>query len=222
MIVAIHRGEGMLSNFGFHRVSVRMRGWWIQHESSRRRAGRLLYADAAGLSRGRAVPLRDLEQRLGTGVGWVPADQAIAPLDRSASRTRGAPSATFVFVPDVATATRVDLWHRRARAPLLSLRRGHAWRRAVGSVSTCPAQARTRPPGLSETGLTLVAAFEHEFMLRPRRPRPAPPFSIEEALRIAAHVRRAPRRGSPAFRTQPRDFPSRVWSEPVRGDVHPP
>ena len=36
-----------------------------------------LHTDLSGLSRGRGSPVGDLDDRLRTGVGWVPADQAL-------------------------------------------------------------------------------------------------------------------------------------------------
>ena len=33
-----------------------------------------LHADVSGLLRGRSVPDSELEERIGAGVGWVPAD----------------------------------------------------------------------------------------------------------------------------------------------------
>ena len=143
-----------------------------------------LYADAAGLSRGRAVPLRDLEQRLVTGVGWVPADQAITPLGPLGEPNPWSSLGDLRLVPDVATATRVDLW---PGVPALHFYLCDAVTLGGEPWEACPrALLKHALERLaSETGLTLVAAFEHEFMLQGHVDRPAPPFSME-ALRTAA------------------------------------
>jgi glutamine synthetase len=143
-----------------------------------------LYADAAGLSRGRAVPLRDLERRLGAGVGWVPADQAITPLGPLGEPNPWSSLGDLRLVPDVATATRVDLW---PGVPALHFYLCDAITLGGEPWEACPrALLKHALERLaSETGLTLVAAFEHEFMLHGHVDRSAPPFSME-ALRIAA------------------------------------
>jgi glutamine synthetase len=143
-----------------------------------------LYADVAGLSRGRAVPLSDLEQRLGTGVGWVPADQAITPLGPLGETNPWGSLGDLRLVPDVATATRVDLW---PGVPPLHFYLCDAVTLDGEPWDACPrALLKHALERLaSETGLTLIASFEHEFMLHGHVERPAPPFSME-ALRIAA------------------------------------
>jgi glutamine synthetase len=143
-----------------------------------------LYADAAGLSRGRAVPLRDLEQRLGTGVGWVPADQAITPLGPLGEPNPWGSLGDLRLVPDVATATRVDLW---PGVPALHFYLCDAVTLDGKPWEACPRALlkRALESLASETGLTLVAGFEHEFMLHGHVKRPAPAFSME-ALRTAA------------------------------------
>lgn len=143
-----------------------------------------LYADAAGLSRGRAVPLRDLEQRLGGGVGWVPADQAITPLGPLGEPNPWSSLGDLRLVPDVATATRVDIW---PGVPALHFYLCDAVTLGGEPWEACPrALLKHALERLgSETGLTLVASFEHEFMLHGHVDHPAPAFSME-ALRIAA------------------------------------
>jgi glutamine synthetase len=142
-----------------------------------------LYPDVSGLNRGRAVPARDLERRLATGVGWVPADQAITVLGPLAEPNPWGTIGDLRLVPDPATRTRVDLWPDRAALHfyLCEARTldGEPW-------DACP-RALLRSMLMrfaEETGLRLWAAFEHEFVLQGHTPAPAPPFSME-SLRLA-------------------------------------
>lgn len=142
-----------------------------------------LYPDASGLNRGRAVPAGDLERRLATGVGWVPADQAITVLGPLAEPNPWGSLGDLRLVPDTATRTRVDLWpdHPALHFYLCDARTldGAPW-------DSCPrALLRSALDRFTQdTGLRLWAAFEHEFTLSGHAPRPAPPFSME-ALRLA-------------------------------------
>jgi glutamine synthetase len=142
-----------------------------------------LYADLSGLNRGRAVPLRNLERSLRTGVGWVPADQAITALGPLAEPNPWGSLGDLRLVPDPATRTRVDLWPDVAplHFMLCDAREvdGEPW-------DACPRVLLRRALEQleQETGLTLWASFEHEFTLQGHAPAPPPPFSME-ALRLA-------------------------------------
>jgi glutamine synthetase len=142
-----------------------------------------LYPDVSGLNRGRAVPVRELERRLATGVGWVPADQAITVLGPLAEPNPWGSLGDLRLVPDPATRTRVDLWpdHPALHFYLCEARTldGEPW-------DACPrALLRRMLERLTdETGLRLWAAFEHEFVLSGHVAAPAPPFSME-SLRLA-------------------------------------
>ena len=141
-----------------------------------------LYADLSGLCRGRALPERRLARALATGVGWVPADQAITPLGPLAEPNPWGSLGDLRLVPDPATETRVALWPGvpplhfflcDARTP-----DGEPW-------DACPrALLRSALDRLGdETGLEVRAAFEHEFVLQGHTAAPAPAFSYE-ALRV--------------------------------------
>ncbi len=68
-----------------------------------------LHADVSGLLRGRSVPTTDLEERLGTGVGWVPADQALTPFGPIAEPNPWGALGDLRLLPDRETEVRVDL-----------------------------------------------------------------------------------------------------------------
>jgi glutamine synthetase len=141
-----------------------------------------LYPDASGLSRGRAIPARELAARMATGVGWVPADQAITVLGPLAEPNPWGSLGDLRLVPDPATGTRVDLWPDR---PPLHFYLCEARTLDGAPWDACPRALlrRALERFTRETGLELRTAFEHEFVLTGHTPRPAPPFSME-ALRL--------------------------------------
>lgn len=143
-----------------------------------------LYADATGLARGRAVPEAGLERRLRTGVGWVPADQAITVFGPLADPNPWGSRGDLRLWPDPQTKTRVDIW---PDVPPLHFYLcdaltvdGEPWDACVRALLK---RALSRLE--AEAGLMLVAAFEHEFVLMEKAREPAPAFSME-ALRQAA------------------------------------
>lgn len=69
-----------------------------------------LHTDLSGLSRGRGFPARDLDARLRSGVGWVPADQALTAFGPIADPNPWGPMGDLRLLPDPTTKVRVDLW----------------------------------------------------------------------------------------------------------------
>ena len=69
-----------------------------------------LHSDISGLNRGRSVPLAELESRLVSGVGWVPADQALTPFGPIAEPNPWGSTGDLRLLPDRDTEVRVDLW----------------------------------------------------------------------------------------------------------------
>lgn len=124
-----------------------------------------LHTDLSGLSRGRAFPVGDLESRLRTGVGWVPADQALTAFGPIADPNPWGPMGDLRLMPDPATATRVDLWPDASPLHLYLCDATHT----DGSPwDACPrtflkdALARLE----AEAGLRVVSGFEQEWFLR--------------------------------------------------------
>ncbi len=142
-----------------------------------------LYADLAGLCRGRAVPRRRLAGAMATGVGWVPADQAITPLGPLAEPNPWGSVGDLRLVPDPSTETRVALW---PGVPPLHFLLCDARTPDGAPWDACPrALLRSALSALrDETGLRLRAAFEQEFVLVGHTASPPPAFS-HEALRLA-------------------------------------
>lgn len=141
-----------------------------------------MYADISGLVRGRAFPLRDLEERLASGVGWVPADQALTPLGPIAEPNPWGPIGDLRLRPDPSTKTRVELWED---VPPLHFYLCDAVNPDGSEWTSCPRVLlkRTLQRLRDETGLELVASFEQEFKLLGIPGDPAPGFSLE-SLRV--------------------------------------
>jgi glutamine synthetase len=141
-----------------------------------------LHCDLSGLNRGRSVLASELESRLETGVGWVPADQALTPFGPIAEPNPWGSTGDLRLLPDRDSGVRVEL-------PDVSPLRfflcdavntdGSVW-------DSCPrtflkdALARLE----REAGLRLVASFEHEFLLLGPTLEPGPGFSFQAQRRV--------------------------------------
>lgn len=144
----------------------------------------LVTTDLAGITRGRSVPARGYDADPGVTVGWVPANASLTPFGTIADpnpwgsagdlRLRPDPGARYrVHPPGAHTAWDVVM------SDIVELD-GSPW-------STCPRTfLRAALDDLrSETGLDVVGAFEHEFVLRSPAPGPpAPAFSLGAMRRI--------------------------------------
>jgi glutamine synthetase len=140
-----------------------------------------LYGDLSGLCRGRAFPVHDLEERLRSGVGWVPADQALTPLGPIADPNPWGPIGDLRLMPDPATEVRVDLWPEVSPLHFFVCDAtgtdGSPWG-ACPRILLKQALARLE----DEAGLRLMSGFEQEFHVSGLPDTPGPGFSME-ALR---------------------------------------
>lgn len=122
-----------------------------------------LTTDLVAVTRGRAVPARAVEQAMRSGCGWVPANMALTPFDTIAPDNPWGSAGDLRLLPDPATRLRVE--GPRA-TPLhlylsdITLLDGSAW-------DCCPRNLLKQAVAAleAETGLTLLAAFEHEFQV---------------------------------------------------------
>jgi glutamine synthetase len=135
-----------------------------------------LHADVSGLLRGRSVPASDLEDRLGAGVGWVPADQALTPFGPIAEPNPWGALGDLRLLPDRKTEVHVDL-------PDVSPLRFFLCDAANVDGSPWDACPRTLlKDALSqlerEAGLYLISSFEQEFYLDAPGFEPGPGFSF--------------------------------------------
>ncbi len=135
-----------------------------------------LHADVSGLLRGRSVPASDLEDRLRTGVGWVPADQALTPFGPIAEPNPWGAVGDLRLLPDRETGVSVDL-------PGVSPLRFFLCDATNTDGSPWDACPRTLLKDAllqleREAGLFLVASFEQEFTLEAPGFEPGPGFSF--------------------------------------------
>lgn len=135
-----------------------------------------LHADVSGLLRGRSVPASDLEGRLGTGVGWVPADQALTPFGPIAEPNPWGAVGDLRLLPDRETEVSVDL-------PDVSPLRFFLCDAANTDGSPWDSCPRTLLKDAlaqleRETGLVLISSFEQEFLLEAPGFEPGPGFSF--------------------------------------------
>jgi glutamine synthetase len=124
----------------------------------------IAYCDLAGLVRGRSVPAATLDDRLKAGVGWVPANQAICCFGPLAEPNPWGPVGDRRLIPDIATRVHVDLWED---ATPLDFVLSDATHTDGAPWDACPRTfLRQAVDELrTETGLRLMASFEHEFVL---------------------------------------------------------
>jgi len=123
----------------------------------------VLAGDLVGMLRGKSVPASRLDSALEGGVGWIPANLCLDPFGSIAANPWG-PLGELRLRPDPATLVEVE---RAGLSPMrfalcdLTEPGGEPWR-------SCPRRAlRSVLDGLaSEHGLSVTAAFEHEFELR--------------------------------------------------------
>jgi glutamine synthetase len=142
----------------------------------------LLYPDLSGLSRGRSIPSSELVSRMDTGVGWVPADQAITPLGPIAEPNPWGPIGDLRLIPDAATEVHLDLWDGIGPLHFLLCDAvnidGSPWDSCVRELSKRAIAA------LEQLGYRALVSFEQEFFLTGGTEAAAPGFSME-AFRAA-------------------------------------
>lgn len=139
----------------------------------------LLYCDLGGVVRGRFVAADDLERRLTTGVGWVPANQAITPFDTLVEPNPFGSVGDLRLLPDPRSRVVVGDGDGPALDFLLCgahLPDGTPW-------AACPRAFLVSAVAAFEelAGARVRAAFEHEFRLGGGSA-PQPAFSLR-ALR---------------------------------------
>ncbi|MEA2280195.1 MAG: glutamine synthetase [Solirubrobacteraceae bacterium] len=138
-----------------------------------------LYCDLGGMVRGRFVAVGDLERRVASGVGWVPANQVMTPFDRLVTPNPFGSLGDLRLRPDPDSRVRVPAGDE----PPLDFMLCGAYRPDGSPWEACPRAflQATVAELLAETGAVAHVAFEHEFRLGPVAAR-GPAFSLR-ALR---------------------------------------
>jgi glutamine synthetase len=142
----------------------------------------LVCCDLGAIVRGRSVPASQLEERLGAGVGWVPANHALTPLGPVAEPNPFGSTGDLRLLPDAGTRVTVSA---AEGVPALELilcdiveTDGRPW-------ECCPRSFLRDTLRELEATLDIhaVASFEQEFQLVLESP-PALPFSLEAQRRV--------------------------------------
>jgi glutamine synthetase len=140
-------------------------------------------SDIAGLVRGKAFPLRDLERRLTTGVGWCPTNVQITAFNHIADTPFG-PLGDALLIPDPATRVELEFGEDDAaeRFVLSDVTEtdGTPWPCCLRTLLK-DALATLE----NEAGLSLRASFEHEFHYADGRPPAGGGFGLR-SFRAAA------------------------------------
>ncbi len=133
--------------------------------------------EIAGRVRGKAFPARELPSRMVKGVGWVPTNtmiSAFGPIYATPFGTAG----DLILVPDATTEVQVDFGDGSAAEHFflgdLRHTNGAPW-------ECCPREFLRRALAAleAEAGVTLTAAFEHEFVYTGVEDVPGSPYSLE-------------------------------------------
>lgn len=137
--------------------------------------------DLSAITRGRALPLADLESSLVTGCGWVPANLGIGPFGQIVHDGVFGATGDLRLIPDPATQT---VFEGNAAHPPLTVLLANIARTDGRPWAACPRTFLINAVAdlAAEFGLRVFGAFEHEFMLDGRG-RPAHPFSFEALVR---------------------------------------
>jgi glutamine synthetase len=137
--------------------------------------------DLSAITRGRAMPLADLSDHLDTGCGWVPANLGITPFGHIVEDNVFGSVGDLRLIPDPRTRARIAGVPGRPPLTVLLADTTHTdgtpW-------ECCPRTfARRALDDLeAETGLRVLASFEHEFIMANPDGPPEAPFSLQ-ALR---------------------------------------
>lgn len=131
--------------------------------------------DLAGQTRGRAVPMSSHDKVLATGTGWVPANLGVTAFGSIAPGIPFGSTGDLRLLPDPSTGVDVPGDDQR---PGLRLYLADQTELDGSPWTCCPRTfLRTALDDLrNSTGLTVVATFEHEFMLNVPA---AAPFSLQ-------------------------------------------
>jgi glutamine synthetase len=140
-------------------------------------------SDITGLVRGKAFPLRDLERRLATGVGWCPTNVQITAFNNIAETPFG-PLGDALLMPDPTTRVELEFGDDEPGERLvlgdITETDGTPWACCLRTL------LKDALAGLEKAaGLSLRASFEHEFHYADGRPAEGGGFGLR-SFRAAA------------------------------------
>jgi len=142
----------------------------------------LVCCDLGSIVRGRSVPAAELDEHLRTGVGWVPANQALTPLGPVADPNPFGSTGDLRLLPDAGTRARVEADGEAGALELVLCDivelDGRPWECCPRSFLRASLHALEQ-----ELGARVRASFEHEFQLLSDAPA-ALPFTLDAQRRV--------------------------------------
>lgn len=139
----------------------------------------LLWHDLVGITRTRGVPTRDLAARAAHGLGWACAGQALTPFEDIVENPWG-PMDEARQIPDLETRFEIP---GDSENPAVSAVICNSMKTPEEAWDCCGRSffKDALDQLWEETGLTLVASFEHEFSIEAEGFAPQTPFSFAAA-----------------------------------------
>jgi glutamine synthetase len=141
----------------------------------------LVCCDLGSIVRGRSLFASELSERLGGGVGWVPANHSLTPLGSLAEPNPFGSIGDLRLLPDIETRVRVEAGGSESALEFVLCdiveTDGQPW-------ECCPRRflSEALDELEAELGARLLSSFEHEFQLLVDAPA-ALPFSLEAQRR---------------------------------------
>jgi len=151
----------------------------------------LVTTDLAAITRGRSLPLKALDSALKRGCGWVPANSSLHPLNAIAPDNPWGSHGDLRLLPDAQSRCRVEL-SPDGESPPMDFMQGNLVETDGRPWPVCPRTLLQEELKRyqSELGLSVTAAFEHEFTLC-GLPRQLQAFSLQaqrQAASFAAYL----------------------------------
>ena len=175
-----------------------------------------MYCDLAAIVRGRLIPARDLDRRLASGLGWVPANQSITAFGDLAEPNPFGSVGDLRILPDPQTHVHVDLWDDAAPLDFLLCTAveldGTPW-------DCCPRAFASRLAARPRGGVRPAPRRELRARVPARRRRAAGAAVLARVVPPRGAVRLARRGGAARGRRRRRHVPAGVRPAPVRGAV---
>jgi glutamine synthetase len=137
----------------------------------------LVTTDYSGITRGRSLPTADFERDAGCSAGWVPANQSLTPFDSIDPESIWGSGGDLRLMPDRAARF---ITHIPGAATALDVVMSDIVELDGSPWLACPRSFLKQALAelQSDTGLTLVGAFEHEFKVLGEPFPAAPAFSL--------------------------------------------
>jgi glutamine synthetase len=139
------------------------------------------YGDISGQVRGKGFPTRLLAGRLGKGIGWTPTNIMITAFGPIADTPWG-PLGDLILMPDPATEVKIDFGDG---SPVEHFFLCDVVNTDLTPWACCPRRfLKTALETLRrETGLTMIASFEHEFVYGGANSRPGDGYALDAIRR---------------------------------------